>query len=40
MAEQDMKQANQSYESFTHLIKWSSLVVIIAVAIVILLIAN
>lgn len=40
MAQQDMKQANQSYDGFVNLIKWGSVVTVISVAIVILLIAN
>lgn len=40
MAQQDMKQANQSYDGFIQLIKWGTVVSIISVAIVILLIAN
>ncbi len=40
MAEQDMKQANQSYAGFLNLLKWGTAATVIATAIVILLIAN
>ena len=40
MAQQDMKQANQSYDSFIGLIKWGSIVTAIVTLLIILLIAS
>ena len=40
MAEQDMKQANQSYDSFVGLMKWGSIATIIVTFVVIFLIAS
>ncbi len=40
MAEQDMNQANQSYEGFVNLIKWGTIASVVSAAIVILLIAS
>ena len=39
MAEQDMKQANKSYDSFIGLIKWGTIASVIVTFIVIFLIA-
>lgn len=40
MAQQDMKQANQSYDSFIALIKWGSIATAIVTLLIILLIAS
>ena len=40
MAQQDMKQANQSYDSFIGLIKWGSIATAIVTLLIILLIAS
>lgn len=40
MAQQDMKQAEQSYASFTHLMTWGSIATIIVTFVVIFLIAS
>lgn len=40
MAEQDMKQANQSYDSFVGLMKWGTIATIIVTFVVIFLIAS